>query len=129
MFLDLGRFSKHDFYCLAAAGATTVAVLPICTTQPPAESGALIPENNQAIAAPQQQQQQSILALPFPLELVALCMLRVLQRQSHEGGLDANTKSAMSECMYTCGHCVLGIRHRARQTNSHSTCRLAHPDL
>lgn len=87
---------------VGAAGATTVAVLPICMTQQSSASADTSQaESNQAAAAPLEQQQQQqhshIFDLPIPLELVALCMLRVMQRGSHEGGLDANTKSAMSE--------------------------------
>ncbi|KAG2429799.1 hypothetical protein HXX76_010583 [Chlamydomonas incerta] len=32
--------------------------------------------------------------LPFPLELVALCMMRTLQRKNHEGGLDGASAPA-----------------------------------
>ena len=31
--------------------------------------------------------------IPLPLELVALCMLRVLSRKGHEGKLDATSES------------------------------------
>ena len=52
-------------------------------------------------------------ALPFPLEMVALCMLRTLQRKKHEGGLDACTWWCVSKeggrerMVYRC-HCSSG---------------------
>jgi hypothetical protein len=59
---------------LKGSNALTLAVVPVCTgttsvtTHP--ELYTSLPE------------------LPFPLEFVALCMLRVLQRKKHEGNLD-----------------------------------------
>jgi hypothetical protein len=62
-------------------GATSIAVLPTCTVGPSTQ---------------QQQQQQPANApqLPFPLELLALSMLRVLQRKGHEGQLDVSAAAA-----------------------------------
>jgi hypothetical protein len=35
--------------------------------------------------------------MPFPLELVALCMLRVIVRKDHEGRLDASEREGRKE--------------------------------
>ncbi len=64
------------FPCLACAGAVTVAVVPSWLGEPLEDVGVACPE------------------LPFPLELVALCMLRTLQRKNHEGGLDASERAS-----------------------------------
>jgi hypothetical protein len=54
------------------AGAVTMAVVPVVRGTPRADVGVDYPQ------------------LPFPLELVALCMMRVLDRRNHEGKLDAS---------------------------------------
>ena len=60
------------------AGATTLAVLPCCRG---ATSRTLMPELY-----------DNLPEVPLPLELVALCMLRVLSRKGHEGKLDSTSE-------------------------------------
>jgi hypothetical protein len=55
--------------CVAAAGATSIALVPTLQYHPPAPAS-------------------SLPALPH--ELLALCMLRVLQRKNHHSGLDSS---------------------------------------
>ena len=50
----------------------TVAVVPSWRGTPQQDVGVACPD------------------LPFPLELIALCMLRTLLRKNHEGQLDAS---------------------------------------
>ncbi|KAF6265093.1 hypothetical protein COO60DRAFT_1697947 [Scenedesmus sp. NREL 46B-D3] len=63
---------------LRKSGATSIAVLPTCSVD----------------ASTQQQQPPNAPQLPFPLEFLALSMLRVLQRSGHEGGLDSSAAEA-----------------------------------
>jgi len=60
---------------LAESGATTLALLPLASRPSSVDSMPHL-----YVGLPK---------LPMPLEMVALCMLRVLMREQHEGDLDA----------------------------------------
>lgn len=70
---------------LSFEGASTLAVLPCCTGT---TSQDLFPQLYQGVPD-----------LPWPLELVALCMLRVLNRRKHEGKLDAGESAGSQICI------------------------------
>ncbi len=77
------------YVCVSLTGAVTVAVVPSWRGTPAQDVGVAYPD------------------LPFPLELIALCMLRILQRKNHEGGLDASERFC--------------LKHRPTRTHAH--CR------
>lgn len=70
---------KTSVVVFCCTGATTMAVLPTCRVL------SFLQNSNIYDDLPE---------LPFPLEMIALCMLRVLQRRVHEGGLNYDNKTA-----------------------------------
>ncbi|KAF5835398.1 hypothetical protein DUNSADRAFT_7483 [Dunaliella salina] len=67
---------------LLPAGAVAVAVVPVCS--------------GTSSAATQPQLYADLPRLPFPLELLALCMLRTITRRGHAGNLDAQAPNPLT---------------------------------
>jgi len=76
------RFDGCFDGALMAAGALTAAVVPVCV--------------GTSSATTQPQLYADLPPLPFPLELVALCMLRTITRRDHVGKLDAREHVSFS---------------------------------
>jgi len=74
---------------LKDSGAVAVAVLPVCS--------------GTSSATTQPQLYADLPRLPFPLELLALCMLRTIRRKGHTGNLDAQPRAPWM----TSDHCCL----------------------